>query len=76
MLAADPAKANQQIDLLWIACGRDDTAMRGARALHESLEKAGIEHAFVESDGAHHWRVWRRYLRDLAPLLFKDASSR
>jgi enterochelin esterase family protein len=70
-LAADPAKANQQIDLLWIACGKDDAAMKGAAALHEALGKAGIEHTFLETEGAHHWRVWRRYLRDLSPLLFK-----
>ena len=70
-LAADPAKANKQIDLLWIACGKEDAAMKGAAALHQALEKAGIEHTFLETEGAHHWRVWRRYLRDLAPLLFK-----
>jgi enterochelin esterase family protein len=70
-LAADPARANEQIDLLWIACGKDDAAMKGAAALHEALGKAGIEHTFLETEGAHHWRVWRRYLRDLAPLLFK-----
>lgn len=29
-LAANPQKANQQIDLLWIACGKEDTAMKGA----------------------------------------------
>ena len=70
-LAADPAKANKQIDLLWIACGKEDTAMKGAKTLHAALEQAGIEHTFLETDGAHHWRVWRRYLRDLSPLLFK-----
>jgi enterochelin esterase-like enzyme len=71
VLAADPAKANKDIDLLWIACGKDDAAMKGAATLHDALAKAGIEHTFLETDGAHHWRVWRRYLRDLAPLLFK-----
>ena len=70
-LATDPAKANKQIDLLWIACGKEDTAMKGAKTLHSALEQAGIKHTFLETDGAHHWRVWRRYLRDLAPLLFK-----
>ena len=65
------AKANSQIRLLWIACGKDDAAMKGARTLHEALDKAGIEHTFLETAGAHHWRVWRRYLRDLAPLLFR-----
>ena len=70
-LAANPAKANKQIDLLWIACGKEDTAMKGAKTLHSALEQAKIVHTFLETEGAHHWRVWRRYLRDLAPLLFK-----
>lgn len=70
-LAADPKKANEQIDLLWIACGRDDFAFNGAKSLSDNLKKIGIEHTFVETEGEHHWRVWRRYLRDLSPLLFK-----
>ncbi len=70
-LAADPAAANRKIKLLWIACGTEDSAMVGARATHEALDKAGIKHVFVATEGAHHWRVWRRYLRDVAPLLFQ-----
>jgi enterochelin esterase-like enzyme len=70
-LAANSAKANKLIDLLWIACGKEDAALKGAKTLHQALEQAGIEHTFLETEGAHHWRVWRRYLRDLAPLLFK-----
>ena len=56
-LKANPAKANQQIDLLWIACGKEDAAMKGAQTLHHALEQVGIEHTFLETDGAHHWRV-------------------
>ena len=74
-LAADPKAANEKIKLLWIACGRDDFAMPGARTMSENLNKIGIEHTFVETDGAHHWRVWRRYLRDLAPQLFVESKS-
>ena len=70
-LAANAAKTNKLIDLLWIACGKEDTALKGATTLHRTLEQAGIKHTFLETEGAHHWRVWRRYLRDVAPLLFK-----
>jgi enterochelin esterase family protein len=70
-LAKNPAKANKQIDLLWIACGTEDTALKGASTLHQALDKTGITHTYLETPGAHHWRVWRRYLRDLSPLLFK-----
>jgi enterochelin esterase-like enzyme len=74
-LAANAAKTNKLIDLLWIACGKEDTALKGASALHQALEQGGIKHTFLETEGAHHWRVWRRYLRDLAPLLFKQKTS-
>jgi enterochelin esterase family protein len=70
-LGADRAKSNTLIDLLWIACGKEDTALKGAATLHQALQQAGIEHTYFETEGAHHWRVWRRYLRDVAPLLFK-----
>jgi enterochelin esterase family protein len=70
-LAADPEAANRRLELLWIACGRDDFALPGARTFSETLTQAGIKHTFVETEGAHHWRVWRRYLRDVSPLLFR-----
>ena len=71
-LAADPKKANAQISLLWIACGRQDFAFTGAKATSDTLKQIGIKHTFVETEGEHHWRVWRRYLRDVSPLLFKQ----
>ncbi len=75
-LVADAAKTNRQIDLLWIGCGRDDFAFEGATAMSQTLREAGIEHTFVESEGGHHWRVWRRYLRDVAPILFKGSAGK
>ena len=73
-LAANPAKTNKQIDLLWIACGKEDTAMKGAKTLHAALDQAKIEHTFLETEGAHHWRVWRRYLRDLFAIAVQVSS--
>lgn len=70
-LAGNAAAVNRKLKLLWIACGVEDTAMAGARRTHEALLQAGIQHTFLETPGAHHWRVWRRYLHELAPLLFR-----
>src|SRR4029453_93596 len=50
-LAANPAKANKLIDLLWIACGKEDAALKGAKTLHHALEQAGVEHTYLETDG-------------------------
>jgi enterochelin esterase-like enzyme len=74
-LAADVAAANAQIDLLWIGCGRDDFAFAGASEFSHSLDELKIEHTFHPSDGAHHWRVWRHYLHDLAPKLFSASAD-
>jgi enterochelin esterase-like enzyme len=74
-LAADVAATNKQIDLLWIACGKDDAAITGARNFSNTLKQIGVDHKFIESDGAHHWSVWRRYLHEIAPLLFQSVAS-
>ena len=74
-LAANVADTNEKIELLWIGCGKDDFLFASAAALAQTLKDAGIHHTFVESEGGHHWRVWRRYLRDVAPQLFKPAAD-
>jgi S-formylglutathione hydrolase FrmB len=39
----------------------------------EALEAAGIDsHYYVSPETAHEWQSWRRSLRELAPLLFRD----
>ena len=66
------ADANRELRLLWIGFGRDDTNFfPGVQKSHEVLEKAGIRHVWLESDGAHTWTVWRKYLADFAPRLFR-----
>ncbi len=74
-LTKDVEGTNAKLDLLWIGCGKDDFAYPGASALAKSLSDAGIKHTFVESEGGHHWRVWRRYLHEIAPQLFQKSTQ-
>jgi enterochelin esterase-like enzyme len=67
----NPAKLNQQVRLLWLGIGTEDFLFGPVRESHETLEKAGIRHVWVESSGAHVWTVWRKYLADFAPRLFQ-----
>jgi enterochelin esterase-like enzyme len=69
-VAADSA-ANEKLKLLWIGCGRDDGALANSKALSEFLAAHQVRHTFRETDGAHTWMVWRRYLNEVAPLLFR-----
>jgi len=68
---ADPAKTNKQLKVFQVMCGKTDFLYKSAVALHETLDKGGIRHTWVESAGGHIWPNWRRYLRDFAPLLFR-----
>ena len=64
------SKANQQLHLLWIACGSDDHLIELNRNLRAWLASKSIAHADIETPGAHTWMVWRRNLTEFAPLLF------
>lgn len=64
---------NSRIKQLWIACGvGDKDHIQPLRELHSWLNAKGIEHAEIETPGAHTWLVWRRDLIALVPLLFVD----
>lgn len=68
---SNPDQANRELRLLWIGCGTDDRLVEPARALDKLLSETKIRHTYRETAGAHSWRVWRAYLNELLPLLFK-----
>jgi enterochelin esterase-like enzyme len=65
------SKANQQLRLLWIACGTEDGLIAVNRNLRQWLESKGVQHTDIETPGMHTWMVWRRNLAEFAPLLFR-----
>jgi enterochelin esterase family protein len=72
-LLADPEKANKDFKLIWLGSGTDDNAVNGGRALDKALTAKGIRHEWIESPGYRHdYQIWRIYLRDLLPRLFRD----
>jgi enterochelin esterase-like enzyme len=68
----NPAAVNKQFKLFWVGVGKDDGLTGpGDRAFAETLAKHGVKHEFKLTEGRHEWTVWRHYLNDVAPLLFK-----
>ncbi len=65
------ATANDQIRLLWIACGTEDDLITVNRNLRQWLKSKGIRHIDTETPGMHTWMVWRRNLAEFAGLLFR-----
>ncbi len=69
---SDPDAVNEQLKLLWIAVGKDDTLV-GSRSeeLVNLLDEKGINHIYRVTEGRHEWTVWRYHLNEVAPLLFR-----
>jgi len=68
---SDPKAINSKMKLIWVGVGKDDFALNGSQALTASLKTAGINHTFRLTEGRHEWVVWRHYLNEVAPLLFR-----
>lgn len=67
---ADAGALNSALDLVWIACGTEDTLFDSNRAFSERLATSGVEHTFRVTRGGHTYEVWQRYLHEVAPQLF------
>jgi enterochelin esterase family protein len=67
----DNASLKKATKLLWLATGVDDRLIANTRTTVELLKKHGFQPEFLETPGAHTWLVWRDYLRQFAPRLFK-----
>jgi len=64
-------KSNQQIKLLWIACGTEDRLIEINRNFRKWLASKNVTHADIETPGMHAWMVWRRNLTEFTQLLFR-----
>lgn len=71
-LLENPDRANEQLQLLWIAIGRNDLLLARNQDLRKRLDAVGIEHTFLLTDGEHDWAAWRDSLARFAPQLFRD----
>jgi len=76
-LLDDPIRTNAKLKLLWIGCGRQDSAFERNQQLSELLTRHKIKNTFHPTEGLHNFAVWRRYLVEVGPLLFrKDGNQR
>lgn len=69
--AADPKTYNATQKLLWIGVGKNDFLFQRNQAFDTWLTATGLTHAYVVTDGAHTWLVWRDYLERVLEKLFK-----
>ena len=70
-LLKDAKGTNERLKTLWIGCGRQDSLFGRSNSLSELLTKYQVRHVFKATDGVHNYTVWRKYLADYVPLLFR-----
>lgn len=70
-LLADPKGTNSKAKAIWIGCGRDDSLFPRSEKLSQLLTAHAIKHTFRTTEGAHTYTVWRQYLGEFLPLLFR-----
>jgi enterochelin esterase family protein len=69
-MKATPSELNDSLRLLWIGIGKDDFLLKDNQGFIGFLKSSEIKHIYLETEGAHAWGVWRRYLADFLPQLF------
>ena len=67
-LAAQFAEAPK---LYFIAIGNGDFLYQDNVKYRQLLDKHGYKYEYMETDGGHEWRNWRKYLNHLLPELFR-----
>ncbi len=70
-LVAEPQKMNKVYHLIWIGCGKQDRLIDPNNKLDALLTQQGVKHTYRVTEGAHNWNLWRGYLNEFLPLLFK-----
>jgi enterochelin esterase family protein len=62
---------NHDLKLCWIACGEKDFLLQRNAEFIALLKQEGVRHEYTVTEGDHSWPVWRRYLVDFVPRLFR-----
>lgn len=70
-LLGDPDYINNNMKLFWHAIGEDDFLLDFNTAFLAELDSLGVNHETKLTEGNHTWWVWRKYLNEFLPRLFK-----
>lgn len=74
-LVPDPAKARQDLKLLWISCGASDGLITFSKRTHDYLVKNHVPHIYYIEPGVHEFKVWKNGLYMFSQLIFKPVDT-
>ena len=71
VLVPDPAKAKDQLKVLWLSCGNRDSLMSFSLRTHRYLKEKGVPHIWHVDSNGHDFRHWKNSLYWYAQQIFK-----
>ncbi len=74
-LVPDPAKARNELKLLWISCGASDGLINYSKRTHDYLVKNHVPHIYYIEPGVHEFKVWKNGLYMFSQLIFKPVDT-
>jgi enterochelin esterase-like enzyme len=74
-LVPDPAKARNELKLLWISCGASDGLITFSQRTHDYLVKNNVPHIYYIEPGVHDFKVWKNGLYMFSQLIFKPVDT-
>lgn len=67
----DDAGLKKGLKLFWFGTGKDDFLLKTTQQTVGMFKKHGFDVRYDETEGGHTWLVWREYLQQFAPQLFR-----
>lgn len=65
-------KSDDQIPLIYMACGTEDFIIEENRSFHRFLLNEKIDVTYIESCGVHDWKFWNEYLEPAISWLLNE----
>jgi enterochelin esterase-like enzyme len=75
-LVPDPAKAKEQLKLLWLSCGNKDGLIRISQGLQRYLKKNDVPHVWNVDGNGHDPTHWRNNLYHFVQRLFNEDAAK
>jgi endo-1,4-beta-xylanase len=75
VLVPDPAKVIQDMKVIYISCGLQDSLISTSQGVHDYLTQKNVPHTWYAAPGGHDMTFWKDSLYQYAQLLFKDIST-
>src|SRR5688572_22194421 len=71
-LLRDAAVARQQLKLLWVSCGDQDSLFNISEGVHNYLAEQNVPHIWhIDLGGGHTFPVWKNNLYHFSSMLFR-----